>query len=257
MPDKNPGGDSGRDEPTQDAAQRSGSLRRQRRWPLLVAVILIIGIVITFALRQQSPGQRASGQLDGKLIVYVRPPERGVEPLPIEDKGATPVKDGGIMSLEVQSNQPAFSYFVWLDCEGQAIPLYPWNSQSLDVRDLSQPPPVRRASNHVYSPLLGGGFTFGQGSGMETVLLLSRQTPLANDVNLAALIEPLPRETSQKPDEVLTVALIGGTGPVATLLSAGGPGQPHTLAADDPLAQLMLRLGQHFELIRAVRFTHE
>jgi hypothetical protein len=258
MTGKNPGGDPGWHEPMQPAAPSSGNVVRSRRWPLLVAVVLLVGVGITFALRRGSPGQpAAAGPLDGKLIVYVRPPGRSIEPLPIEDKGATPVRDGGIMSLEVQTNQPAFSYFVWLDCEGQALPLYPWNSQYLEVKDLSQPAPERRASNHVYSPLLGGGWTFGEASGPETVLLLVRRTPLGKDVNLADLISSLPRDDSQKPNEVLAFSLIGNTDPVSTLLSAGGPAQPHPLAADDPLAQLVQRLSKHFELIRAVRFIHE
>jgi len=69
--------------------------------------------------------------------------ERASEPLPLEQAGATPVRTGGNMSLEAQLNQPAFTYFVWLDAAGNVLPLYPWNSQTLEVKDLRQPRPER------------------------------------------------------------------------------------------------------------------
>jgi len=226
------------------------------RWLLLVAVALVVGIGVVLAMRRGSPAQPAVGALDGKLIVYVRPPERASEPQPVETAGATPVRTGGNMSLEVQLNQPAFSYFVWLDCAGQVLPLYPWNSQTLEVKDIKEPPPERRSTKLVYSPLLGSGWAFGEQTGMETVLLLSRRTPLPADVKLAELLAPLPAD-SQPIDKVTFLSLDSGAKSVSVLLPAASAVQPQTLAAGDPLGQLMLRLGKHFELIRAVRFAHE
>jgi len=226
------------------------------RWLLLVAVALVVGIGVVLAMRRGSPAQPAVGALDGKLIVYVRPPERASEPQPVETAGATPVRTGGNMSLEVQLNQPAFSYLVWLDCGGQVLPLYPWNSQTLEVRDIKEPPPERRSAKLVYSPLLGSGWAFGEQTGMETVLLLSRRTPLPKDVILAELLTPL-AGASQQSGKLTVLGLDGGATSVSVLLPAAGVDQAQTLAADDPLGQLILRLGKHFELIRAVRFAHE
>src|SRR5688572_10350476 len=117
------------------------SSRPRPRWllPAVVAVVIAAGTSLTLWYRP--PPSPAKGPLDGKLIVYVRPPERASEPQPVEQAGATPVRSGGNMSLEAQLNQPAFAYFVWLDAAGNVLPLYPWNSQTMEVKDLREPPP--------------------------------------------------------------------------------------------------------------------
>jgi hypothetical protein len=226
-----------------------------RRWLLLIAVALIAGVGIALLMRRGSPAQPAGGALDGKLIVYVRPPERSSEPQPVETPGAAPVLAGGNMSLEVQFSQPALAYLVWLDCEGKVLPLYPWNTQTLEVLEI-HPPPERRSAKLVYSPLLGGGWAFGEGQGTEIVLLLARRTPLPEEVKLADLIAPLPAETRQPAGEVALLAWKTGAGAVSVLRPAAPATEPQTLSADDPLGQLILRLSPHFELIRAARFPH-
>src|SRR5688572_16257478 len=170
---------------------------RPRRWLLPAALVLIAGGGAALALWFNSSGPgaagtRAAGPLDGKLMVFVRPPERAAEPRPVEDPGAAPVQAGGIMSLQVQLNQPAYAYLIWLDTEGKAVPLYPWNTKEMEIKDFDQPPPLRQAAKLVYSPLLGGGWTFGSRGGMETVLLLARRTPLPEGTKLGALLAPLP-----------------------------------------------------------------
>ena len=241
------------DEPT---TPPNGPLRPWMRWllPALAGVLLLSGAAL--ALRFRPASKAADKPLDGKLIVYVRAPERASEPLPLEQPGATPVRTGGNMSLEAQLNQPTFTYFVWLDAAGNVLPLYPWNSQTLEVKDLRQPPPERRATNVVYSPLLGSGWNFGEQTGAETVLLLARRTPLGKEIQLADLISPL-----ATPAELSAPASIYGWSAgeqSITILHPTSAGDPAAkLPADDPLATLLLRLGQHFELIRAARFAHQ
>src|SRR5688500_8656258 len=89
----------------------------------------------------------AAAPINAKFIVLVRPPGRNQEPVPLQQAGALPVKDGGAMVVEVQLDQPAFAYLVWIDCQGRVIPLYPWNNESIEVSNFDQPPPVRRATN--------------------------------------------------------------------------------------------------------------
>src|SRR4051794_16754338 len=90
--------------------------RRRPLWLLLVILLLALGgpALAVWGPRPK-PAEPPDAPLDGKLIVIVRPPQRAVEPLAVEDPGAVPVKSGGIMSLEVQLDQPACSYLVWLD----------------------------------------------------------------------------------------------------------------------------------------------
>jgi len=226
------------------------------RWllPALASVLLLAGAAL--ALRFRPASKAADKPLDGKLIVYVRPPERASEPLPLEQAGATPVRTGGNMSLEAQLNQPAFTYFVWLDAAGNVLPLYPWNSQTLEVKDLRQPRPERRATNVVYSPLLGSGWNFGEQTGTETVLLLARRTPLGKDIQLADLISP-PAAPAEPQSAACVYGWSTGEQSITLLHPASADNSAAKLAADDPLATLLLKLGQHFELIRAARFAHQ
>jgi hypothetical protein len=253
-------------EPTSEGRRGGG------RW-LLVAAIAAIGclgvgvalLVMTEDQRfsgqglpgQPPDGQAPAGKLDGELIVFVRAPERGVQSKPVEDPGVLPARAGGIMSLQAQLNQPAFVYFVWLDTERQAIPLYPWNTTTLEVKNIHQPPPVRRPAKLVDSPLLGGGWKFGKQDGMETVLLLARSTPLPEGTRLSSLLEPLPPPVMvRESEELLKLGLDGGTKSVATLLAKSRGAEDEAQAADEALVALMVRLGEHFELVRAVRFAH-
>ena len=240
--------------PESRVATPSPHLRR-RHWPwLVVAVIVLLASGATLRAPWLSPPQPP---LDGKLVVIVRPPGQRIESVPVETPGALPVRAGGIMSLEVRLNQPAYTYLVWLDCEGQVLPLYPWNSESLEHKYIHQPPPTRQAAKLVYSPLLGGGWTFGKRGGVETVLLLARRTPLDSKTQLGTLLAPLPSPAMRLRDELVVLGLNTGADSVSTLLANSRGDEQEALAADEPLRKLLFQLGQHFELVRAVRFAHE
>lgn len=237
------------------AASNPPTARWWRRWPYL-ALGLIVGGGLAYWLWRMPASQPVATPLTGKLIVYVRPPERQSEPLPIESPAATPVRAGGNMSLEVHLDPPGFVYFIWIDATGQVLPLYPWNSQHLEIKDIKEPPPERRPAKLVYSPLLGGGWNFGETNGAETVLLLARQTLLPKGIELATLLTPLPAAPTGEKRAVI-LGLDSGAKAVSVIHPAADAEPPIAIAADDPLAQLMLRLQPHFELIRAVRFAHE
>ena len=230
--------------------------RRQRPW-LLPLAIFVVGGGIALALWFSPKAPPAAGQLEGKLMVFVRPPEQGTESRLVEESGALPVRAGGIMSLQIQLNQPAYTYLIWLDTEGKAVPLYPWNAKELEITDIQQPPPLRQAAKLVYSPLFGGGWTFGSRGGMETVLLLARRTPLPEGTKLGSLLSPLPPTSDVlDPKAVALWGIDGGAQSVSSLLpkSAGQEAAPAEL--DAALRALLMRLAEHFELIRAVRFAH-
>ena len=195
--------------------------------------------------------------MDGELFIAVRSAGSGKGSLLVEEPGALPVRAGDSMSVEVHFNQLAFTYLVWLDCEGQAVPLYPWNYDSIEVKDLNQPPPTRRPSKVVISPTLGTGWKFGQQGGLETVLLLARRTPLSEDTRLGSLLGTLPTAKMRLRDEVAVLGLGGGFDSVSPLPASKRGAAEEARAADEPLRALMGRLREHFELIRAVRFAHE
>jgi hypothetical protein len=177
--------------------------------------------------------------------------------LRVEEPGALPVRASDWMSVEVHFNQPAFTYLVWLDCQGQAVPLYPWNYDSIEVKDLNQPPPLRRPAKVIFSPTLGTGWRFGPRGGLETVLLLARRTPLGEGTRLGSLLGTVPTAKMRLRDEVAVLGLGVGSDSVSTLLASNRGPEEEARAADESLGPLLVRLRHHFELIRAVRFAHE
>src|SRR5439155_12406508 len=131
--------------------------RGARRWqPWLLAALALLAGGVLFAWWRGPLERPGEAPLDAELIV-VRSAAGARGSRRIEQPGALPVQAGDVMSVEVHYNQPAFTYLVWLDGEGQAIPLYPWNYDSIEVTDLNQPPPTRRPSKVIISPTLGTG----------------------------------------------------------------------------------------------------
>src|SRR5262249_43146045 len=160
--------------------------------------------------------------------------------------GALPVRADHEMNLEVRLNQPAYPYLVWIDARARVVPLYPWNNDALDVKDVGPPPP-RRPTWMVISPsVLGNGWQFSPPGGMETVLLLARRTPLGANTRLDSLLAAPPPAKVRRPDEVLVLALDRGAG-AATALAARNRGpEEEARATEAPLRDLLARLRDHF-----------
>jgi len=231
---------------------------RSHRWLWMLFLVLLSagGIFATVKFLSSTSKKLTEQPLDGKLNVFVRTSQRGVEPLPIENAGALPVQADGIMSLEANLSQPACVYFVWLDCEGRVLPLYPWNDDTLEVTDINQPPPSRMGAKIIYCPPLGGGWSFGKKGGIETVLLLARRKPLDSSVSLGSLLNLPPPPQLRHREELVGFAVNRGDDSVSTLFSKHRGNDEDSRAADEHVKTMMLRLREHFELIRVVRFTH-
>jgi hypothetical protein len=234
-----------------------------RRWRLVLALCALVVFAAGGAWAAYwwtgQPRPSEAGPLTAELTVLVRPPARASESLAVEEAGALPAHSGGQMSLTVRFNQPALTYLVWIDPEGQVVPLYPWNHDSLEVRDVGQPPPTRRDAKIVFSPPFGMGWRFGKKGGMETVLLLARRTHLDKGARLATLLGDLPpaRPRPGHPAELAVLQIRQGEGEVSTLLSRDRGEDAEAVAAEQPLRALLVRLRDHFELVQAVRFVHK
>jgi hypothetical protein len=256
MLESHPANDPTSPGPAAPAARLAPHARRRRIGLLAGLTLLAAGALawLWFELTARPPDP---GPLDGKLFIVVRPPDHGVEAQPVEEPGAVPVRQGGIMSLQVELNQPAFAYLVWLDSDGKAVPLYPWNHDTLQVRDVNEPPPARKAATVIYNPPIGGGWKFGPTAGLETVLLLVRRTHLEPGARLGDVLRAVPPPGLRHRNEVAVFGLGPGADSVTTLLALHRGLDAEARAADEPLRAAMFRLRDHFELIQAVRFAHE
>ena len=217
-------------------------LRAPRLFVQSVAALLF---TVTLAACASSPPAvsttPSSKAPTGALHVLVRPPDRTIEPIAITEPGALPVQSGGAMSIDVDLDQPAFIYLVWINSEGQILPLYPWNNEMLEIQDIQQVPPVRRATKRIFSPLLGRSWTFSDKPGVETVILLTRRSALPTDVYLASLLKSPPTANLENRASLAEVRI------------------PNQESANDQsaLTSFLEPLSKHFDLIEAVQFAHE
>jgi serine/threonine protein kinase len=181
--------------------------------------------------------------------------------LPHDWARALPVPNGEGIRLVVELNQPGYVYLVYIDSEGKVIPLYPWNdneSGDLEVDSLTVPPPPRRAQVWVASPRrYPRGWEIVGPSGLETVMLLARRTPLPADPPLHQLIPRQQPAPMREPFEQVERVLQHGQA-IRELDRDENRGLgPKAREIDEPLARLMGRLAGHFELIHAIRFAHK
>lgn len=215
----------------------------------------------TSATATAQPGQARTNQSQetppakaAQFTVLVRSAKRGEEPLSIEDPKALPAQSGGAMYLEAQLSEPAFIHLIWIDCTGRVNPLYPWNNETIETTDLNQTPPSRRASSRVFSPMLGRDWPLKDGSGMETVLLLIRRTPLPEGSNWGETLASWTAPPLRDPGEFVVFSLEGDKQHVKLVKSRNRGTEIEE--ADAQLVERMTALGKHFDYVEAVRFAH-
>jgi hypothetical protein len=194
------------------------------------------------------------GPLSGELTVRVWSPGKGgKQGWKVDDPRALPVLAGEQIHLEARLTRPAYAYLLWLDGQGQVVSLHPWHGRAFDSR-----PSLEAATTALHSPAeLDRGWPMTGPAGLETALLLVRQTPLPADVKLADLIGHLPPAPFRDPQEYAVRGFDPGQ-PIRAI----NRGAHRSLGADperidDPLLQVMEKLRPHFEVIRAVRFAYQ
>jgi hypothetical protein len=237
-------------------------LKRRRRITLaaaLVGLLLAGGLAVAFGPRlfprePMGTATATESALSGELTLRVWTRDRlGKRGLKIgDDFGALPVRNGELIHLEAHLNQPAHAYLLLLDSQGQVDLLYPWD------REKGKLPADLKPETELHSPTrLDQGWPMEGPSGLETVLLLVRREPLPENVDLKEVIGPMKPSPFDNPQEVAVRGF--DPGQPTTFLNVGehrGFGKrPEEI--DEPLLQMMERLRQHFEMIRAVRFAHQ
>jgi hypothetical protein len=202
----------------------------------------------------------AAPALTGELLVQVWSPEgKGRKQGRLVGEPETlPVFNGERVHLQARLNRPAYVYLLWVGSGGNVLPLYPWTQPRLGFAS-PRPEPVAEATVHCPARL-DEGWPMKGASGLETALLLARETPLPPEFDLRAEIGTLPSARLSDAREVVWLESARdqpsvrrrGTGAGTRDLDLGGP-QP----LDDPILNLMERLRPHFDLLKAVRFAHQ
>jgi len=94
------------------------------------------------------------------------------------DAGALPLRSGDQIRVTAQVEPAAYLYVFWVDSEGEAAPIYPWQPGKWGSRPATEEPVTRLD----LPAKLSAGFTLtGKTDGMETLVLLARDAPLDID----------------------------------------------------------------------------
>ena len=167
---------------------------------------------------------------------------------------ALPLQNSDQIRVEADLNRPAYVYLIWIDSLGAVMPVYPWAPGDWNTLP-QQPKPIGTLKLPETAdegwPMIGA-------SGMETLMLLARETPLPPDVKLRELLGELPPQSMQSNRSIAW--FVDGKLVLKPQDKTRGPSFFDPQQIDDPVLQtqrlLQQRLGPHFTTIRAVSFAH-
>jgi hypothetical protein len=241
---------------------------RRRKWFAIAAGVLLIPLVVwaAFYLMHRSPGNGSSAPpalQDDRLVLRIWSKDGTKKGLRIGvDPGALPARPDDQIRAEVRLNQPAYIYLLALSAQGEVTPLYPWHRDVPTLeRTLNDPPPVVAPQTELTWPSLESakGLPLDDKSGLETIVLLARRTPVPANPSLAELVGPLPLPAAALGHREEFVVRGGdeGQGVDAVRFALHRGFQKDLRDIDEPLEQLLGRLHGEFELLRAVRFAHQ
>ena len=228
---------------------------------LALALFLAVaaGAIVTW--HALSPGRFSPtqtpllGPLHGSVDVLVWDPQnasrRGIG---IRDVAARPMHRSDQIRVKVALNRPAYVYLFWIGGDGKVAPVYPWRPGDWHNRpDREQP------IDHLSLPSeLDRAWPMGGKAGMESIVLLARDTLLPPSVDLESATAGLQPQTLQSPDSF--VEFEGGHPITDSTDRTRTPLFFDCQRIDDPLLQnqqlLEERLGRYFPFRSAVSFAN-
>jgi serine/threonine protein kinase len=161
---------------------------------LLVAVLAAAGLLLPHGRPGVVPATPATGTAETQLpfkgwidILVSDPHNPRRQHLRLHEPWARPLRTNDEVRVEVGLDRPGFVYVVWIDARGKATPLYPWEGF-----DWQRRPAEEEQVQKLLLPQNGGIYPIDPSpEGLETLLLLVRETPLERDVVLPNLLGDL------------------------------------------------------------------
>jgi serine/threonine protein kinase len=168
--------------------------------------------------------------------------------------GAVPLSSDDVVRIEAHVEPPMYVYLVWVDSQGKATPVYPWQRCRWSLRPAKEAPV---GSLRLPEEADEGWPMQATQGGMETLVLLAREEPLGRDVDVERLFSDLPKQPMQ--DRRALVWFAEGQ-PIKKAEDAQrAPNFFKTTQIDDPLLRMQRllhdRLGRQFSVQRAVSFA--
>jgi serine/threonine protein kinase len=176
--------------PTASSPGPARSGPRRRRMPghlvlLTAAAVLLVGVIPGIIILgrggpdEAGPGPQMPTSFRGSVDVLVLRQNalRQDDLLSLTDPRALPLVPGDRFRIEATVDPPAYIYLFWINSAGKAEPLFPWE----EWKEIGQPR-AEKAEPRVSLPEQANqGFKFTTpGTGLETLLMLARTTPLTD-----------------------------------------------------------------------------
>ena len=167
-------------------------------WALLAAGAAGLALIVLLCFRVPSGSRSASdasiSPWHGSIDVLVYDPDNvRRQNRHLNDPDVLPLKPGDGVAIEVEMSPPAYLYVLWVGADGTVDPVYPWEPGDWSARPADEQPVrrLRRPADSFY-PLKPSA------QGMETLVLLTRETPLPQGVDLKAELGNVEPQTLQK-----------------------------------------------------------
>jgi hypothetical protein len=206
---------------------------------------------------QGAPATTASAAepLHGSIDVLLWDPKdasrRGVS---IRDASARPLHLSDQVRVKLAMNRPAYLYLLWIGGDGKVAPVHPWRPGDWHNRP-EQEQPIDRLS---LPRELDRAWPLSGGAGMETILLLARDTPLPASVDVERAVAGLQPQKMQNPESL--VEFDRGHPVTESMDHSRGALFFDPQRIDEPVLQnqqlLEERLGRYFPFISAVSFAN-
>jgi serine/threonine-protein kinase len=237
-------------------------LQKRRWWPWLAAasvLIVLLGVVSLLGVKGWLPGDRPESSdnlmaaltpLAAKLDVRVWKKADTSKGLTLDAPGALPLRAGDYIRVEAESIRPAYLYVIYLDAQGEAAPLFPWQKYKWEDRPVEQ----KRTRVNVPEDSLKDGAPLETGpSGIEAVLLLAREEPLSVE-EVGTIRRLFTKAPPGKFDPLLGAVWLGAEERFAEVRDRGRPNLDQSGTMLDPVERLRrLMSGQLKNLAGEVR----
>jgi hypothetical protein len=173
----------------------------------------------------------------------------------LNDGPALPLKPKDQVRIFAELNRKAYLYVLLIDTTGKVSPIYPWKPGNWQVRPADERPRDRLDLPEGPSD---NGWEVDEGPpGMETMVLLVRETPLPPTVDLKRLLGPLPAQRHQSTQAVVWFE----NGEVVRNETLRGFKSFDPTRIEDPVLQTQARLKErllpHFAYMRAVSYANQ
>lgn len=177
--------------------------------------------------------------------------------LNVRQSGVMPLRAGDRLRIDAEVDRPMYLYLLWIGSDGAVWPVYPWEGGNWENRPAIETPRTRLS----VPPKLDEGLELGGPPGMETFVLLARESPLPRDGQTESWLRGLPLQPQPYQSQLALVEFDVGQVVETSPTLDRGPKSFDPKRLDDPVRHrqqlLAERLGAEFSVLRAISVANQ